>query len=112
MVLRKSGRVGSRRFRRENPWAGMLGGSLFCWKGFLKEFVWGLREESEGVFEWRAGGDPFRVFRAFLEGRIRCIDHCGKFLFYVFPYDNGPDYPSDGLIRIVDEKGLIGYEDT
>ena len=57
-------------------------------------------------------GDPFRVFRVFLEGRIRCIDHCGKFLFYVFPYDNGPDYPSDGLIRIVDEKGLIGYEDT
>ena len=51
-------------------------------------------------------------FVANQEGRIRCIDHCGKFLFYVFPYDNGPDYPSDGLIRIVDEKGLIGYEDT
>lgn len=57
-------------------------------------------------------GHPLRVFRAFLEGWIRCIDHCGKFLFYVFPYDNGPDYPSDGLIRIVDEIGLIGYEDT
>ena len=46
------------------------------------------------------------------EGKIRCIDHCGKFLFYVYPYDNGPDYPSDGLFRIMDENGLIGYADT
>ena len=39
MVLRKSGRVGSRRFRRESPQASMLEGSLFCLKEFLTEFV-------------------------------------------------------------------------
>jgi hypothetical protein len=31
-----------------------------------------------------------------------------KTLYEVFPYDNGPDYPSEGLIRIV-KKGKIGY---
>jgi len=38
------------------------------------------------------------------------IDKSGNFLFEVFPYDNGPDYPSDGFIRIL-EKGKIGYAD-
>ena len=33
MVLRKSGRVGSRRFRRESPQASMLEGSLFLFEG-------------------------------------------------------------------------------
>jgi len=36
------------------------------------------------------------------------IDRDENFLFQVFPYDNGPDYPSDDLIRIV-EKGKVGY---
>lgn len=36
------------------------------------------------------------------------IDSTGAFLFEVFPYDNGPDYPSDGLIRIQD-NGKVGY---
>lgn len=36
------------------------------------------------------------------------IDSDGAFLFEVFTYDNGPDYPSDGLIRI-QENGEIGY---
>lgn len=38
------------------------------------------------------------------------FDRDGRFLFEVNPYDNGPDYPSDGLIRIR-EKGKIGYAD-
>ncbi len=32
-------------------------------------------------------------------------------LYDVFIYDNGPDYPADGLIRIV-ENGKIGYADA
>lgn len=32
----------------------------------------------------------------------------GKFLFKAFPYDNGPDYFSDGLMRIV-QNNRIGY---
>ncbi|NQV01276.1 MAG: WG repeat-containing protein, partial [Bacteroidia bacterium] len=37
-------------------------------------------------------------------------DSNGNFLFEVFPYDNGPDYPSEGLIRIR-ENGKVGYAD-
>lgn len=43
--------------------------------------------------------------------RILCINNLGKFLFYTFNYDNGPDYPSEGLFRIVNKEGLIGYSD-
>ncbi len=43
---------------------------------------------------------------------IVCIDNKGKKLFNVFRYDNGPDYISEGLFRITDEKGLIGYADS
>jgi WG containing repeat len=31
-----------------------------------------------------------------------------KILYEVFPFDNGPDYPSEGLIRVV-KNGKIGY---
>jgi len=43
------------------------------------------------------------------EGLV-AINRDEEVLFNVFPYDNGPDYPSDGLFRIVqDDK--IGYAD-
>lgn len=38
------------------------------------------------------------------------VDTNGLFLFEVVPFDNGPDYPSEGLIRIR-ENGKIGYAD-
>lgn len=44
--------------------------------------------------------------------RIVCIDNQGKELFYVFKYDNGPDYVREGLFRIMDKDGLIGFADT
>lgn len=44
--------------------------------------------------------------------RIVCIDNQGKELFYVFKCDNGPDYISEGLFRIMDENGLIGFADS
>lgn len=43
--------------------------------------------------------------------RILCINNLGKFLFYTFDYDNGPDYASEGLFRVVSKEGLIGYSD-
>ena len=46
------------------------------------------------------------------DARIVCIDHQGKELFYVFKYDNGPDYIREGLFRIMDENGLIGFADS
>lgn len=38
------------------------------------------------------------------------IDRNEHVLFNVFVFDNGPDYPSDGLFRIV-KDGKIGYAD-
>lgn len=44
--------------------------------------------------------------------QIVCIDNQGKELFNVFKYDNGADYVKEGLFRITDDKGLIGFADT
>ncbi len=38
------------------------------------------------------------------------IDRNGKEMYQVFWYDNGPDYYSDGLFRII-KNGKIGYAD-
>lgn len=46
------------------------------------------------------------------DARIVCINDAGKELFYVFKYDNGPDYIQEGLFRIMDGNGLIGFADT
>ena len=45
------------------------------------------------------------------DGRIVCLDYRGNQLFYVFAYDGGPDYVREGLFRIMDERGLIGFAD-
>lgn len=45
-------------------------------------------------------------------GKIVCFNNKGERLFYVFRYDNGPDYIQEGLFRIEDEKGLIGFADS
>lgn len=46
------------------------------------------------------------------KGRIICFDNTGKKLFYVFRFDNGPDYIKEGLFRIENKKGLIGFADS
>ncbi|MBO2007621.1 WG repeat-containing protein [Hymenobacter negativus] len=40
------------------------------------------------------------------------IDRLERVLFHPFIFDNGPDYPVEGVIRIVNAAGLIGYADT
>ena len=40
------------------------------------------------------------------------IDRQERVLFQPFIFDNGPDYPAEGLLRIVNAAGLIGYADT
>ena len=40
------------------------------------------------------------------------LNNQGEKLFKVFNFDNGPDYVSEGLFRIVDDSNLIGYADT
>lgn len=46
------------------------------------------------------------------DARIVCIDNQGKKLFYVFKHDNGPDDIREGLFRIVNDYGLIGFADS
>jgi len=60
-------------------------------------------ETSEIIFSY----ENFDV-RYIPELGFAAIDKTGQFLFEVFPYDNGPDYPSEGLIRIR-ENGKIGF---
>jgi hypothetical protein len=45
------------------------------------------------------------------EGKWVIMDDQKTALYEVFPYDNGPDYPSEGLIRVV-KNGKIGYADA
>ncbi len=39
------------------------------------------------------------------------IDRQENVLYEVFPFDNGPDYPSDGLFRIIEDH-KIGFADS
>lgn len=45
------------------------------------------------------------------DGKWVIMDGQKTALYEVFPYDNGPDYPSEGLIRVV-KNGKIGYTDA
>lgn len=45
-------------------------------------------------------------------GHIQCFNDKGKYLFDVFKYDNGPDAPKEGLFRIINKNGLMGFADT
>lgn len=58
--------------------------------------------------------DTFRTHAIVLtksDNKWVVIDRTEKQLYEVFPYDNGPDYPSEGLFRIV-QDGKIGYADA
>lgn len=46
------------------------------------------------------------------KGEWVAMDAEGKRLFRVFSYDNGPDYVKEGLFRILDENGRVGFADT
>jgi len=45
------------------------------------------------------------------DGKWVIMDSKKTTLYQVFVYDNGPDYPSEGLIRVV-KNGKIGYADA
>lgn len=58
--------------------------------------------------------DTFRTHAVvLLQGDYKwaVIDRQEQVLYEIFPYDNGPDYPSEGLFRIV-QDGKIGYADA
>ena len=45
------------------------------------------------------------------DAQIVCLNSQGEKLFYVFQYDNGPDKLREGLFRIMEKNGLIGFAD-
>jgi len=40
------------------------------------------------------------------------IDRQERVLFKAYIFDSGPDYPAEGVMRIVGPTGLVGYADT
>jgi len=40
------------------------------------------------------------------------INRQEQVLFKAFIFDNGPDYPAEGVMRVVGPTGLLGYADT
>ncbi|RZK46439.1 MAG: WG repeat-containing protein [Hymenobacter sp.] len=40
------------------------------------------------------------------------INRQEQVLFKAYVFDNGPDYPAEGVMRIVGPTGLLGYADT
>lgn len=57
--------------------------------------------------------DTFITYAIVVKSNIDfiAIDRKENVLYKVFTFDNGPDYPSDGLFRII-ENGKIGYADS
>lgn len=56
--------------------------------------------------------DTFKKFAIVIKPKtgLVAINRDEKVLFEIFPFDNGPDEPSEGMFRIV-ENGKIGYAD-
>lgn len=56
--------------------------------------------------------DTFRTYALVAtKQHLVAIDRNERVLYRVFPFDNGPDYPSDGLFRIM-RGHKIGYADA
>jgi len=57
--------------------------------------------------------DTFKMYAIVLKPTVGfvAIDRQEKVLYKVFKFDNGPDYPSDGIFRII-ENGKIGFADV
>lgn len=57
--------------------------------------------------------DTFKTFAIVLKPNIGfiAIDQLENILYKVFVFDNGPDEPSDGLFRII-ENNKIGFADA
>jgi hypothetical protein len=57
--------------------------------------------------------DTFRTYAIVLKSKYGfvTIDRNEKILYQVYPFDNGPDYTSDGYFRII-ENNKIGFADS
>lgn len=57
--------------------------------------------------------DTFKTYAIVVKSNAGfvAIDRKENVLYEIFPFDNGPDYPSEGLFRIV-ENNKIGYADS
>jgi hypothetical protein len=68
----------------------------------------GLEETSFMFFDYFSDStDYFNIIYREEQGFL-AIDSSGNTLFTIYPFDNGPDYPSEGLFRIIN-NAKIGY---
>ncbi len=79
----------------------------YCCPGVC--YSWQEKVEEENLFMHSDSSKINKVVYTDEKGFI-AFDKEGNELFQIFSYDNGPDYTSDGLFRIV-KKGKIGYTD-
>ncbi|HAD12946.1 MAG TPA: hypothetical protein DCF33_10985 [Saprospirales bacterium] len=70
-------------------------------------FMAGLKFVMPSKTTGKPKADPLRMVQA-ASGQWVITNRQKKTLYEVFFFDNGPDYPSEGLIRIV-KNGKIGY---
>ena len=61
--------------------------------------------------EQQVATSPTYTMEQEANGKWVIMDDSKKTLYDVFIYDNGPDYPEDGLIWVV-KNGKIGYADA
>ncbi|MES2587384.1 MAG: WG repeat-containing protein [Bacteroidota bacterium] len=55
--------------------------------------------------------DTFKTYALVVKSnKFVAIDRKEKVMYTVFPFDNGPDYASEGLFRII-ENGKVGFAD-
>jgi hypothetical protein len=60
---------------------------------------------------YRAFTDTIIDFGIVSDSGFILIDRNGRHIYEIYPFDNGPDYTSDGLYRII-KNGKIGYVDS
>ena len=79
--------------------------------GFLHAGSGCTQDPGEKAQERNAASSALLTMTQTGDGKWVIMDSQKTALYEVFLYDNGPDYPSEGLIRVV-KNGKIGYADA
>jgi hypothetical protein len=89
------------RYRFEDPATGLVG-----FKNGAGTIV--IKPQFRYAYEFGPGG-----ISAAVDGTTFVfIDKSGKVIAKAYAFDNGPDYFQEGVARIVDAKGKVGFIDT
>lgn len=97
---------------------GVVATDLILFEDKESELV-GFKHKTSGevilpaTYNFSYGFDASSGLAAVVEGgKWSYINVTGATVYKPYIYDNGPDYPSDGLSRIIDEQDKVGYIDA